>query len=218
MTPEKFFDYLKANCRRPSGNASSAPSFPTRNCSGNSSPLARFIAAWNAPPDESAATTRAGSRGRQLAAAFAVLVADERRARPLLHLSRRTNRPPRCARHRKKDSINRCKARLEKAAAAAFTPTQSRPEQIALVVPRKSRMRWPNRLSKPRPKAGGSGSKDLPNDKGMKVLVLVPASAEAQSSANARCARRPAPASAATPGAPSPNEPIDLEIVLSSPR
>ena len=41
-------------------------------------------------------------------------------------------------------------------------------------------MPWPNRLSQAATEAGGSGSKDLPSDKGVKVLVLVPASAEAQ--------------------------------------
>jgi hypothetical protein len=66
--------------------------------------------------------------------------------------------------------------------------------------------------------AGGSASKDLPNDSGTKVLVLVPASAEAQFRQTLSALGAPAPSSDTPPGAASPNEPIHLEIVLSSPR
>jgi len=52
----------------------------------------------------------------------------------------------------------------------------------------------------------------------VKVLVLVPASAEAQFRQTLAALGAPAPSSAATPRASSPNEPIDLEIVLSSTR
>jgi hypothetical protein len=67
-------------------------------------------------------------------------------------------------------------------------------------------------------KTGGSGSKDLPSDKGVKVLVLVPASAEAQFRQTLVALGAPSPASSATPRATSPNEPINFEIVFSSPR
>ena len=72
MTPEKFFDYLEGKLppverERLERALISDPELQRQ-----------FVAArqihrsLGRPPDESAATTRAGSRGRQLAAAFAV--------------------------------------------------------------------------------------------------------------------------------------------------
>jgi anti-sigma factor RsiW len=75
MTPEKFFDYLEGKLppverERLERALISDPELQRQ-----------FVAArqihrsLERPPDESAATTRAGLRGRQLIAAFAVLVA-----------------------------------------------------------------------------------------------------------------------------------------------
>ena len=65
-------------------------------------------------------------------------------------------------------------------------------------------------------KAGGSGTKDLPNDNGVKVLVLVPASAEAQF--RHTLTTFGAPATATSASGTSPDEPVNLEIVLANPH
>ena len=75
MTPEKFFDYLEG--KLPPAEKERLE----RALIADPELQQQFVAArqihrgLERPPDESAATTRAGSRGRQLAAAFAVLVA-----------------------------------------------------------------------------------------------------------------------------------------------
>ena len=169
------------------------------------------------PPDESAATTRAGSRGRQLAAAFAVLVAMNV-AFGLFYIFRSNQPSAEVRKAQEKKIYQQVHGSVEKAAAAVFTPPSLGREQIVMVVPREKQDAVAQSIVQAATEAGGSGSKDLPNDKGMKVLVVVPASAEAQFRQTLAALGGPAPASAATPRAASPNEPIDLEIVLSNPR
>jgi hypothetical protein len=217
MTPEKFFDYLEGKLppverERLERALISDPELQQQ-----------FVAArqihrsLGRPADESAATTRAGSRGRQLAAAFAVLVAMNV-AFGLFYIFR-SNQPSAEVRKAQEEKIyQQVHGSLEKAAAATFTPPSLGREQIVMVVPREKQDAVAQSVVEAATKAGGSGSKDLPNDKGVKVLVLIPASAETQFRQTLSALGAPLPASAATPRTTSPNEPIDLEIVLSSPR
>jgi hypothetical protein len=217
MTPEKFFDYLEGKLpqlerERLERALISDPELQRQ-----------FVAArqihrsLKRPPDESAATTRAGSRGRQLAAAFAVLVAMNV-GFGLFYIFR-SNQPSAKVRRAQEEKIyQQVHGSLEKAAAAAFTPPSLSREQIVLVVPREKQDAVAKSVVEAATEAGGSGSKDLPSGKGIKVLVLVPASAEARFRQTLSALGAPAPAPAATPRAASPNEPIDLEIVLSDPR
>ncbi len=217
MTPEKFFDYLEgklppAERERLERALISDPELQQQ-----------FVAArqihrnLERPPDESAATTRAGSRGRQLAAAFAVLVAMNV-ALGLFYIFR-SNQPSAEVRKAQQEKIyQEVHGSLEKAATAVFTPPTLGREQIVIVVPREKQDAVAQSIVEAATQAGGSGAKDLPNDGGTKVLVLVPASAEAQFRKTLYALGAPAPSSAATPGAASPDEPVHLEIVLSGPR
>ncbi len=218
MTPEKFFDYLEgklppAERERLERALISDPELQRQ-----------FVAArqihrtMERPPDESAATTRAGSRGRQIAAAFAVLVAMNV-ALGLFYIFR-SNQPSVAVRKAQQEKIYReVHGSVEKAAAAAFTPPTLGREQIVIVVPREKQDTIAQSIVHAATQAGGSGSKDLPNDGVVKVLVLVPASSEAQFRQTLHTLGAPAPSSSApTPNTASPNEPVHLEIVLSSPR
>src|SRR4029434_10490254 len=179
MTPEKFFDYLEgkmppAERERLERALISDPELQRQ-----------FVAARQVergierPAGETAATARAGSRGRQLAAAFAVLVAMNV-ALGLFYIFR-ANQPSAEVRKAQEEKIyQQVHGSLEKAAAAAFTPPSLGREQIVLVVPRDKQDTVAQSVVEAATKAGGSGSKDLPNAEGVKLLVLVPASAEAQ--------------------------------------
>ncbi|MGI8956926.1 MAG: hypothetical protein ACR2II_08440, partial [Chthoniobacterales bacterium] len=65
--------------------------------------------------------------------------------------------------------------------------------------------------------AGGSGRRGLPNDNGGKVFFLVPVSAEAQFRHTLTTFGAPAAAATSASGT-SPDEPVNLEIVLSNPH
>ncbi|HEY1583629.1 MAG TPA: hypothetical protein VGF73_11085, partial [Chthoniobacterales bacterium] len=166
---------------------------------------------------ESAATTRAGSRGRQLAAAFAVLVALNVGI-GLYFIFRSTQLPPEVRQAREEALRQRLQSALEKSAAATFTPPTIGPETISLTIPSEKQNSIAKAIVDAAEKAGGSGTKDLPNDGNLRVFVLVPASAEAKFRRLLTELGAPPP-SPSTPSPPaSPNEPVHLEIVLSSPR
>ena len=217
MTPETFFDYLE-------GKLPPAERERLERALISDPELQReFVAArqihrgMQRPADESAATTRAGSRGRQLAAAFAVLVAMNV-ALGLFYIFR-SNQPSAEVRKVQEAKIyQQVHGSLEKAAAAAFTPPTLGPEQVAILVPREKQEAVAQSIVEAATQAGGSGSKDLPNESRTKVFVLVPASAEPQFRQTLSALGAPTAPSGATPGAGSPNEPIHLEIVLSSQR
>ena len=126
MTPEKFFDYLEgklppAERERLERALISDPELQQQ-----------FVAArqihrsLERPPDESAATTRAGSRGRQLAAAFAVLVAMNV-ALGLFYIFR-SNQPSAEVRKARQEKIyQEVHGSVEKAATAVLHPTHARP-------------------------------------------------------------------------------------------
>jgi hypothetical protein len=216
MTPEKFFDYLEgklppAERERLERALISDPELQQQ-----------FVAArqihrsLERPPDESAAVTRAGSRGRQLAAAFAVLVAMNV-AFGLFYIFK-SNQPSAAVRKAQQEKLYReVHGSVEKVAAAAFIPPSISPEQITIVVPREKQDAIAQSIVAAAAQAGGSGSKDLPNDNGTKVLVLLPGSAEAQFRQKLSAFGAPAPSPSATTSVVSPDEPVHLEIVLSSP-
>ena len=180
MTPEKFFDYLEGKLPPPERERLE------RALIADPELQKQFVAArqihrgMERPADETAATTRAGSRGRQLAAAFAVLVAMNV-ALGLFYIFR-SNQPSAgaCKRRARKRSATNCKARSKNRPRPLFTPPTLGLEPISITVRAKNRTRSRKSIIAAATKAGGSGTKDLPNDTGVKVLVLVPGSAEAQ--------------------------------------
>ncbi|MBA3543184.1 MAG: hypothetical protein H0T83_01890 [Chthoniobacterales bacterium] len=213
MTPEKFFDYLDGKLPPPERERLE------RALIADPGLQQQFVAArqihrgLQRPAGESADTTRAGKRGRQLAAAFAVLVAMNV-ALGLFYIFR-SNKPSAEVQKARDEALrHQLQSSLEKSAAAAFPPPRLGLEPISITVPRDKQDEVAQAVIAAAIKAGGSGTKDLPNANGMKVLVLVPASAETQF--RHTLATLGAPATAASGAAP--NEPVNLEVVLAHPR
>jgi hypothetical protein len=214
MTPEKFFDYLEGKLpaderERLERALISDPELQRQFV------VARQIhRGMERPAGETAATTRAGSRGRQLAAAFAVLVAMNV-ALGLFYIFHETKPSKEVQKARDEALRHQLQSSLEKSAAAAFTPPTLGIESVAITVPREKQEDVAQTIIEAAARAGGSGTKALPHDGAVKVLVLVPAAAEAEFRQKLT-ALGAAPGSAATPNALSPNEPVHLEVVLSA--
>ena len=217
MTPEKFFDYLEG--KLPPDERERLE----RALIANPELQQEFVAArqihrsLERSPDEIAATTRAGSRGRQLAAAFALLVVMNV-ALGLFYIFRSNQPSPEVRKAQQAKIYQQVYGSVEKAAAATFTPPTISPEEIAIVVPREKQSAIAQSIVAAASQAGGSGTKGLPDHGQVKVLVLVPASAQAKFRQMLSALGAPAPSPDANPGATSPDEPVHLEIVLSSPH
>jgi hypothetical protein len=217
MTPEKFFDYLEgkmppAERERLERALISDPELQRQ-----------FVAArqihrgMERPTGETAATVRAGSRGRQLAAAFAVLVAMNV-GFGLFYIFRASKPSEQVQKAREEALRHQLQSSVEKSAAAAFTPPTIGIDQITIVVPPQKQDEVARKVIDAAAKAGGSGSKGLPNDNGFSVLVIVPAAEETAFRKTLAALGVPSPTPAAPTPIVSPNEPIRLEIVLSSPH
>ncbi len=217
MTPEKFFDYLEGKLPPPERERLE------RALISDPELQRQFVAArqihrgLQRPPGESSATTRAGSRGRQLAAAFAVLVAMNV-ALGLIYIFHTAGPPKEMQKERDAALRQQLQRSLEKSAAAAFTPPTLGIEPVQITVPREKQDEVAQKIIGAATAAGGSGTKGLPDDSHAKVLVLIPASAEAQFRETLHALGAPAPGPAPSPREVSPNEAVHLEIVLSAPR
>src|SRR4051812_33964800 len=203
MTPEKFFDYLEG--KLPPAERERLE----RALIADPELQKQFVAArqihrgLQRPTNESSATTRAGSRGRQLAAAFAVLVAMNV-ALGLFYIFR-SNQPSAEVQKAREDTLrHQLQSSLEKSAAAAFTPPTLGVEPIRFTVPPAKQDEVAQAVIAAAINTGGSGTKGLPAEDDTRVLVLVPASAEAQFRRTLTALGAPATASAsnATPAAP----------------
>jgi hypothetical protein len=217
MTPEKFFDYLEGKLPPPERERLE------RALIADPELQRQFVAArqihrnLQRPVGESSATTRAGSRGRQLAAAFAVLVAMNV-ALGLFYIFHTAGPPKEMQKERETALRQQLQSSLEKSAAVAFTPPTLGIEPVTLSVPPEKQDAVAQKIIAAATQAGGSGTKGLPDEDEFKVLVLIPASAEAQFRQRLHALGGPAPASSATPNPSLPHETMHLEIVLSRPR
>jgi hypothetical protein len=215
MTPEKFFDYLE-------GKLPPAEKERLERALISDPDLQReFVAARQIhrsiqrPAGETAATARAGARGRQLAATFAVLVAMNV-ALGLYFIFRSAGPSAEVEKARLEAVRQQVQGSLEKSAAAAFAPPTIGAKPLPLTVPRAQQEAAARTIIEAATKAGGSATKSLPNDNGFSVLVLIPGSAEpAFRETLARLSATPLPP--APSPAPSPDEVVHLEVVLSSP-
>lgn len=217
MSPEKFFDYLEDKLppverERLERALISDPELQRQ-----------FVAArqihrgMQRPAGETAATTRAGSRGRQLAAAFAVLVAMNV-ALGLFYIFR-VNKPSEQVRMAREETLrHQLQSSVEKSAAAAFTPPTIGMDRVALVVPPDKQDEVARTVIETAAQVGGSGTKGLPNDNGFSVFVVVPASKEAVFRKTLATLGAPSPTSPPPTSTGPPDEPIRLEIVVSSLR
>jgi hypothetical protein len=216
MTPEKFFDYLEG--KLPSDERERLE----RALIANPELQKEFVAArqihrsLQRPADETAAVTRAGSRGRQLAAAFAVLVLMNV-ALGLIYIFRANKPPAELDRARTEALRQQLQSSLEKSAAAAFTAPTIGMEKVVLKIPRAQQEAVAKSIIDAAASAGGSATKGLPNDGGFNVLVLIPGSGEAAFRDVLAHLGATTPSPAPEPS-PSPNETIHLEIFLSDSR
>jgi hypothetical protein len=215
MTPEKFYDYLE-------GKLPPAEREQLERALIHDPELQRqFVAARQVhrrlgrPPNDSDMTlAQAGSRGRQIAAACAVLVALNV-AIGLYVIFHQTKPSPEVEQAKEEALRARLRSSLEKSAATLFPPpTLARP--IVLTVPSDRQEVVAQQIIAAAGASGGSGTKTLPNENGVSVLVLIPASAEPEFRKLLSALGAPAPTAEATT-APSPNEPVHLEIVLAKP-
>ena len=214
MTPEKFFDYLEgkldpAERERLERALISDPELQQQ--FHNARQIHRGL---QNDPRQSSATTRAGNRGRQLAAAFAVLVAMNV-ALGLVYIFK-ANKPDQQVQRARQEALrHQLQSSVEKQAAATFTPPVIGMEQIALSVPRAQQEAIAQQIIAAASATGGSGTKSLPNDKGFSVLVVVPGAAAAGFRQTLASLGASAPVAGATP-APSPDALVRMEVVLSS--
>jgi hypothetical protein len=215
MTPEKFFDYLEGKLPPPERERLERALIADPELQKEFVAARQIHRSLARPAGESAATTRAGSRGRQLAAAFAVLVAMNV-ALGLFYIFRSNQPSAEVQKVREETLRHQLQSSLEKSAAAAFTPPTLGLEPIRITVPTEKQDEVVKSIIAAAIDAGGSGTRDLPNDDGVRVLVLIPASAEAQFRDTLTTFGAPPAATAASPGAASPDEPVHLEVVLAN--
>jgi len=214
MTPEKFYDYLE-------GKLPDIERQELERALIHDPELQRqFVAArqiHNAlgrPPNESGPTiAEAGRRGRQVAAAFAVLVVMNV-ALGLIYIFR-ANKPSAEVESARIEALRQqIQGSLEKSAAATFSPPTIGMEKVLLKIPRAQQEAAAKSIIDAASNAGGSATRGLPNDSGFNVLVLIPGSGERDFREVLAHLGAIVPSPAPQPTA-SPNEMIHLEIILS---
>lgn len=214
MTPEKFYDYLE-------GKLPDIEREELERALIHDPELQRqFVAArqihralGRAPNESGPTMAQAGRRGRQVAAAFAILVLMNV-ALGLVYIFR-ANKPSAAVEQARIEALrHQLQSSLEKSAATAFTPPTIGMDKVFLKIPRAQQEAAAKSIIDAAANAGGSATKGLPNDNGFNVLVLIPGSGEAgfRDVLTHLGATAPSPAPQSTP---SPNEMIHLEIVLS---
>lgn len=217
LTPEKFFDYLEGKLPPPERERLERALIADPELQRQFVSARQIHRSLARPPNESPAVTRAGARGRQLAAAFAVLVAMN--VALGLFFIFRANKPSTEVQKARQEALrHQLQSSLEKSAAAAFTPPTLGIEAVTIPVPRATQEAMAQKIIAAATTAGGSGTKDLPNDTGVRVLVLIPASAETDFRQTLRAFGASSTGLSASPSAAAPNEPVHLEIILATPR
>ncbi len=219
MTPEKFFDYLEgklppAEKERLERALISDPELQRQLVTARE--IHRGLQRLPNEQTDSAAIRRAGRRGPQLAAAVALLVALN--VGIGLFFIFRNGGPPEQYRREKQNSLRAPLERaVEQAASTAFTPPTIGPEQIVLKTGHANQEALATSIIAAAQKAGGSGIKTLPNEKGVNVLVDLPAAREADFRAALTALGAPSPPPTLSISSGSPNDIVHLEIVISAP-
>jgi hypothetical protein len=217
LTPEKFFDYLEGKLPPPERERLERALITDPELQRQFVSARQIHRSLERPPNESPAVTRAGARGRQLAAAFAVLVAMN--VALGLFFIFRSNKPSTEVQKAREEALrHQLQSSLEKSAAASFTPPSLGIEPVTFTVPRETQEAVAQKIIAAATKAGGSGAEDLPNDTGLRVFVLVPARAEAQFRQTLRRFGAPSTGPSASSSAAAPNETVHLQIILATPR
>jgi hypothetical protein len=213
MTPEKYFDYLEGKLPPDERERLERALITNPELQREFVTARQIHRSMQRPADETAAVTRAGSRGRQLAAAFAVLVLMNV-ALGLIFIFRANKPSAEVEKARTQALRQQLQSSLEKSAAVTFSPPTIGMERVLLKIPRAQQEAAAKSIIDAAANAGGSATKGLPNENGFNVLVLIPGSGQAGfRDVLAHLGTLP-PSSAPQPAA-SPNEMVHLEIVLS---
>ena len=217
MRPETFFDYLEG--KLPPDEREQLE----RALIADPELQKQFVAAreihrrLDQPPAGSTGVIRPSARGPLVAAAFAVLVGVN--VAIGLYFIFRSGGPSPETKQAQLAAIRRqVENSVQKAAEATFAPPRIATQPIVLTIPAEKQDAVAGAIIAAAEKAGGSGSRELPNDGENRVFVLVPASAEAQFRQTLTGLGAPPAEASAAPSAASPNQPVHLEIVLSRPR
>ena len=215
MTPEKFFDYLEGKLPPAEKERLERALIADPELQREFARAREVHRGLERPQGETVATRRAGNRGRQLIAAFAVLVAMNV-ALGLIYIFK-ANQPNEQVRAAQKEALrHQLQSSVEKAAAASFTVPTIGMEKITLTVPRERQEAVAQQIIADVSKAGGSAVKSLPNDNGFSVLADLPGAKVAEFRETLATLGGLSPASPASP-TPAPDETVRLEIVLSGP-
>ncbi len=215
MTPEKFFDYLE-------GKLSPEEREDLERALISDPELQRqFVAARrihrsaNQPPNEAAAVTKAASRGRLVAAAFAVLVLLNVGI-GLYFIFRQAKPPEEYEREKRKALLAQIEKSVNQVAAANMSTPRLGPEEIQLTASAAEKEKVVATVIAAAERVGGSATRDLPNDKFVRLLVDLPASRAWEF----RAALAPLGAVLTTPAPPSPtsntNETERMEVVITT--
>ncbi len=215
MTPEKFFDYLEGKLPPPERERLERALISDPELQKQFVAARQIHRSLERSPNESSAVTRAASRGRQLAAAFAILVAMNV-GLGLFFIFRSAKLPLEVQQAREEALRHQLQSSLEKSAAATFTPPTIGAEPLTLTIPTEKQDKVAQAIIDAAAKAGGSGTKTLPNEKGVSVLVIIPAGGQADFRKTLTALGAPPSTPGPTPAA-SPNEAVRLEIMLSQP-
>jgi len=214
MTPEKFYDYLEGKLPEPEREELERALIHDPELQRQFVAARQIHRALGRPPEESGPTIAdAGRRGRQVAAAFALLVLMNV-ALGLIYIFHANKPSAEVEKARIEALRQQLQSSLEKSAAATFTPPTIGMEKVVLKISRAQQEAAAKSIIDAAANVGGSATKGLPNDNGFNVLVLIPGSGEANFRNVLNHLGAVAPSPAAQPNA-SPNEMIHLEIVLS---
>ena len=213
MTPEKFFDYLEGKLPPAEKERLERALIADPELQQEFSRAREIHRGLERSPEEIAATTRAGNRGRQLAAAFAVLVAMNV-ALGLIYIFK-TNQPNEQVRAAQKEALrHQLQSSVEKAAASTFDVPTIGAEKMTLVVPAAQRDAIAEKLIAAARKAGGSAVKGLPDEHGVSVLADLPGAKVGEFRDVLGSLGHLSPTPPASPAA-SPEETVHLEIALA---
>ncbi len=213
MTPEKFFDYLEGKLPPAEKERFERALISDPELQQQFARAREVHRGLERSGDRTTTTARAGNRGRQLAAAFAVLVAMNV-ALGLIYIFK-VNKPNEQVRAAQKEALrHQLQASVEKAAAATFTPPSIGPETITLPVAREKMDTVAQSVIDAATRNGGSATKGLPEANGLRVLVQLPAKNATAFRTALALQGGPSPAPTVTP-APSPDEMISLEVLLT---
>ena len=215
MTPKKFYDYLEGKLSADEREHLERALIHDPELQSQFVAARQIHLACNARQTNSVTIAQAGARGRQVAAACAILVILN--VAIGLFFIFRMNKPPHEVEQAQEAAIRaRLQSSLEKSATELLPAPTLAAAPVVLTIAAEKQDGVAQKIIAAAKSRRRFGHKEFPDENGVKVLVLVPASAEADFRGTLTLLGAPPPPTGPTPP-PSPNEPVHLEIILSKP-